>query len=103
MRKHIYGFFAARYHVKSFEELLNMGYEDFEMKMTSIPESEPIFNVIKSRAIKLEKIKDKDERRYWREMKDANKIPAIYLPTKELNAEVENKVKNGGIGKWKKN
>ena len=80
-----------------------MGLEDFYMKLSSIPESEPIFNVIKSRAIKIEKIKDKEERKYWRELKEANRIPSIYLPTKELNAEVESKIKNGGIGKWKKN
>ena len=86
----------------TYDELLKMGYEEFEMKMASLPESEPMFNIIKSRAIKIEKIKDKEERKYWREMKEANKIPAIYLPTKELNAEVESKLKNGGIGKWKK-
>ena len=80
-----------------------MGYEDFEMKMSSIPESEPIFNVIKSRAIKIEKIKDKDERKYWREMKEENKIPAIYLPTKELNSQAEEKMKTGGFKEWKKN
>lgn len=80
-----------------------MGYEEFGMKLTSIPESEPLFNVIKSRVIKIEKIKDKDERKYWRELKEENRIPAIYLPIKELNAEIENKVKHGGIEKWKKN
>lgn len=78
-----------------------MGYEEFQMKLMSIPQSEPLFDVIKSRVIKLEKIKDKDERKYWRELKEENKIPSIYLPTKELNMQTENKIKNGGVGIWK--
>lgn len=70
------------------------------MKLSSIPESEPLFNKIKSRTIKIEEIKDKEERKYWRKLKEINKIPAIYIPTKELDADIKNKLKDGN--KWKK-
>ncbi len=33
---------------------------------------------MKSRAIKLGKIKDKEERKYWQELKRINKIPYAY-------------------------
>ena len=55
-----------------------MGYEEFSAKLNSIPKNEPLYDIIKSRVIKLESIKDKEERKYWRDLKNANKIPDIY-------------------------
>jgi hypothetical protein len=49
-------------------------------KFSSIPEEEPIYKIIKSRTINLSKIKDKEERKYWRELKNINRIPEEYLP-----------------------
>ena len=52
-------------------------------KFASIPEDEPIYKILKSRTINLAKIKDKEERRYWRELKMANQIPQDYMPITE--------------------
>lgn len=68
------------------------------MKLNSIPESEPIFNIIKSRVIKLSTIKDKEERKYWRKQKQINKIPDIYLSNEELDMNMKEMFKKvGGI------
>ena len=68
------------------------------MKLNSIPEGEPLFNIIKSRIIKPETIKDKEERKYWRKQKKINKIPDIYLSNEELDINLRDMFKNvGGI------
>lgn len=74
-----------------------MGYEEFSIKLNSIPESEPLYKIIKSRVIKISKIKDKEERKYWRELKKDNAIPDIYLSQNEINLRLKEEVKNGGI------
>ena len=68
------------------------------MKLNSIPESEPLYNIIKSRVINPAKIKDKEERRYWRKQKQINKIPDIYLSNEELDLNLKEMFKKtGGI------
>lgn len=68
------------------------------MKLNSIPESEPIFNIIKSRVVKISTIKDKEERKYWRKQKQINKIPDIYLSNDELDMNMKEMFKKvGGI------
>ena len=68
------------------------------MKLNSIPESEPIFNIIKSRVIKISTIKDKEERKYWIKQKQINKIPGIYLSNEELDMNMKEMFKKvGGI------
>ena len=89
----IYPFFRARYHIGSYNELLQMGAEDFGMCMGSIPEDEPIYNTIKSRVINIGKIKDKHERRYWEEQKRLNRIPDQYLAKKEIDSKIKKKIK----------
>lgn len=79
------------------KELLNMGLDEFNIKLNSIPESEPLYKIFKSRAIKLNQIKDKEERKYWRELKKANKIPDIYLRPEELDEKLKEQVKEGGF------
>ena len=66
-------------------------------EVNSIPESEPLYKIIKSRAININKIKDKNEKKYWRDLKEINKIPDIYKPIKELERELKEKVKERGI------
>lgn len=56
--------------------------------MGSIPESEPLYKIIKSRTIDLAKIKNKDERKYWHDLKRINKIPEIYLPSNEIDRKL---------------
>ena len=93
----IYAFYCSRYENISFKDFLKLGYDEFNMKINSIPEKEPLHTIFKSRSIKLAKIKDKEERKYWRELKKANKIPDIYLLPSEINERLKEQVKNGGI------
>lgn len=68
------------------------------MKIASIPEDEPLFKIIKSRVIDIKKIKDKEERKYWMELKRVNKIPDIYLSEEEINDNIKEYLsKSGGI------
>lgn len=76
---------------------MQLGYDEFLMKLNSIPESEPLYKIIKSRSLDVNKIKDKEERKYWRELKELNRIPDIYLPNEELDRELKDKVKKEGI------
>ena len=88
----IYAFFCSRYGNISYKDLMNMGYEEFSCKLSSIPESEPLYKIFQSRVIDIGKIKDKEERKYWQEMKRINKIPyAIY------NNDNKNPINLGGI------
>lgn len=80
-----YAFYCARYENISYNDFLHLGLTEALMKLNSIPDSEPLYKVIKSRTISLAKIKDKSERKYWAELKKINKIPAIYLSVKELD------------------
>ena len=93
----IYAFFCARYGNITYKELLDMGYEEFSAKLSSIPKDEPLYDVIKSRVIKLDSIKDKEERKYWRDLKQANKIPDIYKSNDMVIGELKNKI-NGNRG-----
>lgn len=74
-----------------------MGYEEFSAKINSIPKSEPLYDIIKSRVIKLESIKDKEERKYWRDLKNANRIPDIYKSNDMVLNEMKTKL-NGNRG-----
>lgn len=81
----------------SFKEFLDLPLSEFNMKFNSIPESEPLYNIIKSRTIDISKIKDKEEKKYWREQKRINKIPDIYLSNRELEQDLkESMIKNVG-------
>lgn len=94
----IYPFICRNYGNISYKELMEMGYEEFSMKLGSIPESEPLYTIIKSRAINISKIKDKDERKYWRELKHINKIPDIYKTEEEIDFQLKADMKElGGL------
>ena len=88
-----YAFYCSRYENISWEEFMNLGFFEVRKKMGSIPESEPLYKIIKSRTINTSKIKDKEERKYWQELKRINKIPEIYLPTSEINKRLEQFIK----------
>ena len=91
----VYDFYCARYENITFSEFLNKGITEIQMKLMSIPEDEPLFTVIKSRVINPAKIKNKEERKHWRELKEANKIPDIYIPNQELDIKLNQKI--GGL------
>lgn len=97
----MYAFYCSRYENISYDQFLKLGIEEFRMKLKSIPESEPLNKIIKSRLININKIKDKEERKYWRNLKKANKIPDIYISNEELDEILKEKHSNnkntGGI------
>lgn len=68
---------------------------EFNRKISSIPESEPLYDRIKSRIISLYKIKDKDLREHWQELREAYKIPQIYLSSDELDSKIKEELKHG--------
>lgn len=74
---------------------MNLGINFISKKLRSIPKNEPLYEIIKSRSIKLSTIKDKSEREYWRNLKEINKIPSIYISEEELNKKIKEKL--GGI------
>jgi hypothetical protein len=91
----VYDFYCARYENISFNEFLNIGITEMQRKLKSIPENEPLFTILKSRVINPGKIKDKNERKYWVELKERNRIPDIYIPNQELDFKLNQKL--GGI------
>lgn len=74
----------------TYKEFLNLGITDFMRKFSSIPETEPLYTIIKSRVINTSKIKDKEERKYWNKLKKQNAIPSEYLSTKEIMLDLKN-------------
>ena len=70
-----YAFYCARYRDITYQEFLDLPLSEFTRKISSVPEGEPLHTIMKSRSIKLGRIKDKEERKYWQEMKRINKIP----------------------------
>lgn len=67
-----------------------MGLSDFTRKFSSIPENEPLYLILKSRTINIKKIKDKEERKYWNQMRKNNAIPSEYLSTQEIMLDLKN-------------
>ena len=68
---------------------MDIGITEFQRKF-SLPETEPLYKIIKSRTINLGKIKDKNEKKYWQELKRINRIPDEYLSTQELMLDLKN-------------
>lgn len=91
-----YAFYCARYENISFDQFLNLGLEDFKIKLASIPESEPLYKIMQSRVINTSGIKDKEQKKYWQRMKNENRIPDIYLPNEYINRRVKAQIKEGG-------
>lgn len=74
-----------------------MGITDFSKKFASIPENEPLFTIIKSRTIDTSKIKDKEEKKYWGNLKRLNRIPSEYLSIGEIMLDLSNFTKEKKI------
>lgn len=73
-----YAFYCARYENISFDKFLQLPLSEFNRKISSIPEGEPLFTIMKARGLNLSKIKDKEQKKYWQELKRENKIPYAY-------------------------
>ncbi len=91
----LYCFYCARYKDISIEEFFDLRMSEFNRKIKSIPKDEPLYEILKSRVINLNDIKDKEERKYWRKLKKANKIPDEYISTKELDDRLKESLKHG--------
>ena len=89
----VYAFYCSRYENISWDKFLKLGFIEFQKKLCSIPKNEPLYDIIKSRTIELGKIKDKEERKYWRELKRINQIPQIFISTDEIYRELKTKAK----------
>lgn len=76
---------------------MKLGLFEFKKKLSSIPKDEPLYEIIKSRTINIGKIKNKDEKDYWKELKRVNEIPQIYLTTKEIDSLLSEFTKNKKI------
>ena len=77
----------------SFEKFMKIKKSEFSRKIESIPESEPLYKIVQSRIIDIGKIKNKEERKYWQELKRINRIPDIYLSSEELDNNLKKMVK----------
>lgn len=96
--KFIYPFMCRNYGNIKYKEMLEMGYEEFNMKLSSIPETEPLYIIYKSRSININKIKDKEEKKYWRELKRINAIPDIYKTNEEIDFNLKTNLNElGGL------
>lgn len=76
---------------------MSLGISDFMRKFSSIPESEPLYKILKSRTIDLSKIKDKNEKKYWSELKRINEIPSEYFSTTEVIEDLQRKTKENKL------
>ncbi len=78
---------------------MNIGITEFNRKISSIPESEPLFTRIKSRVMNLNEINDKEQRKFWSKQRETYKIPQIYLSSQELDANLKEELKKNGAKK----
>ena len=92
-----YAFYCARYENITYEEFLELPYSDFLRKLQSIPETEPLYTIMKARGIKLSKIKDKEERKYWEHLKREYKIPYAYYNNSSSSIQIRTHASEGII------
>lgn len=90
----IYCFFCSRYKDITIEEFFNLKASEFNRKIKSIPKSEPLYEILRSRVINLAEIKDKEERKYWRKLKKINRIPDEYISIQELDNRLIDSLKH---------
>lgn len=88
-----YAFYCSRYENISYEEFLQLGFFEFKKKLNSIPKSEPLYDIIKSRTINISSIKDKEEKKYWQNLKRINAIPQIFISTDEIFKNLKEQMK----------
>lgn len=88
-----YAFYCSRYENISYEEFLQLGLFEFKKKLNSIPKNEPLYDIIKSRTINISSIKDKEEKKYWQDLKRINAIPQIFISTDEIFKNLKEQMK----------
>ena len=92
-----YAFYCARYKDIEYNDFLKLGISTFMMKFNSMPESEPLYTILKSRTINISDIKDKDEKKYWRKLKRINRIPDEYFSSKDILLDLSIKAKENKL------
>ena len=90
-----YAFYCSRYENISYEEFMHLGLSEFNRKISSIPETEPLHKIMASRVININTIKDKEQRKYWQKLKNENKIPDVFLPRRFVENNIKAQI--GGI------
>jgi hypothetical protein len=65
----MYNFYCARYENIKYKDFLKLGINEFNRKLESIPENEPLYKIIKARAINIAKIKNKEEKKILERIK----------------------------------
>lgn len=93
-----YSFYCSRYQNITFDEFMKLPIDDVIRKISSIPKDEPLYDIIKSRTINIGKIKDKGEKKYWREQRRINSIPTIFLSDKEINDTLNEAIRKNKLG-----
>lgn len=93
-----YSFYCSRYQNITFNEFMKLPIDDVIRKISSIPKDEPLYDIIKSRTINISKIKDKGEKKYWREQRRINAIPTIFLSDKEINDTLNEAIRKNKLG-----
>lgn len=78
----------------SIDDFFKIKSSEFNRKLKSIPKTEPLYEILKSRVINLAEIKDKEERKYWRKLKKINKIPDEYISIQELDNRLADSLKH---------
>ena len=81
----------------TFKEFMRLPLSDFIRKFESIPESEPLYTILKARSIDTSKMKSKEEKKYWNHLKRINEIPEEYISTQEIMTELSNFTKEKKI------
>ena len=85
----LYCFWCRNYKDISMKEFLKIPASEFQIKIGSIPENDPLYKIVQSRVINLAEIKNKDERKYWSKLKRINKIPNEYLSEEEIMSNLK--------------
>lgn len=92
-----YAFYCARYKDIEYNDFLKLGISSFMMKFNSMPESEPLYTIIKSRSMNTSEIKDKEEKKYWNKLKRINRIPEEYFSSKDILLDLSRKAKENKL------
>lgn len=92
-----YSFYCARYKDIEYKDFLKLGITTFMMKFNSMPESEPLYTILKSRTINTSEIKDKEEKKYWNKLKRINRIPEEYFSSKDILRDLSIKAKENKL------
>lgn len=91
---YIYAAFMDQYGI-DLQDIEELHWWKFKAMFKSLKEDNEIVKIMGYRSIDLSKIKDKEEKTYYRKMKELHKIPVSQSEKEKLN-EIEKALFNGG-------